>query len=383
MLALDAVIPSWDLAASVDGAGRILGATSGVMLVADYGLVSLHPLGAPQPLDEPTAMGGTMAGRAFSSGDVVRSADRVWIPITEGAERMGVLELAHPDPMSVSLDAIAPIVRLLVLTLSSRRRYTDALARARRSAPLSLAAEIQWSLLPPLACDTPSVSLSGILEPAYSIGGDSFDYALNSHLAEFAIIDAVGHGMAAVLISTVAINGLRNARREGQSLETAYLETGSAIAEQFGASAFVTGQIGSLDTRTGQLTWLNAGHPPPLLVRDGHNVGELVCEPSFPMGLGGHVSCVAVEQLQPGDRVLFYTDGVTETRSRNRTEFGVDRLTDFLVRSTLQNSAPAETLRQLSTAVMEYSDPGLSDDATLLLVEYHGAPPSPHVDDPY
>jgi len=216
------------------------------------------------------------------------------------------------------------------------------------------------------------VSVSGILEPAYSIGGDSFDFAINSDVAEFAIIDAVGHGMNAVLISTVAVNGLRNARREGMSLDDAYTSTGDAISTQFGGSNFVTGQFGSLDLQSGEMTWLNAGHPPPLIVRDGHVMGELPCCPSMPMGLGGTVVEIAVDQLHPGDSVLFYTDGVIDTKSPHGTPFGFHRLSDLLERATRQGEQPVETLRTLSRAITGHSTAGLSDDATLLIVEYHG-----------
>jgi serine phosphatase RsbU (regulator of sigma subunit) len=218
----------------------------------------------------------------------------------------------------------------------------------------------------------PQVSISGIMQPAYSIGGDSFDYALNAGRAEFGIIDAVGHGMPAVLISTVGIGGLRNARREGHGVETAYVTTSDAIATGFGRAAFATGQIGSLDLRTGVLTWLNAGHPLPLLVRDGSYVHELQCRPSLPMGLGGTVSQVAVEHLQAGDRLLFYTDGVTENRSSDGAEFGLPRLTELLVRAIGDHRSPAETVRSLSDAVLAHTRTNLSDDATLLMIEYGG-----------
>ena len=129
--------------------------------------------------------------------------------------------------------------------------------------------------------------MAGILEPAYSIGGDSFDYALNPAGLEFAIVDAMGHGMSAVLMSAVAINGLRNVRREGRQLVDGYEQVDQLLVEHFGDFRFVTGQFGSLDSETVILRWINAGHPLPLLVRNATFVGELWCEPSKPMGLGG------------------------------------------------------------------------------------------------
>jgi serine phosphatase RsbU (regulator of sigma subunit) len=136
----------------------------------------------------------------------------------------------------------------------------------------------------------------------------------------------------------------------------------------------VTAQLGSLALDSGVLTWLNAGHPLPLLVRDGSYIGELECRPSMPMGLGGSLAEIATVKLQPADRVLFYTDGVTETRAARGERFGVPRLADFLVRATLDGVSPAETVRRLSMAIMHHNGDNLSDDATLLLVEYHGVP---------
>lgn len=365
--------PPGDLGSIVDAVGSLVGADSARLLVADYALDSLRYLS-----DEPAAgyeavpMTGTVAGLAFSRGEIVVADNRVLVPVSENTERLGVLELIHPAWTEDLGNLIEPIVSTLVLILVSKRRYTDALLRARRTQALSLAAEMQWDLLPPLSCATSRVSISGFLEPAYSIGGDSFDYALNAGVAEFAIIDAVGHGMPAVLISAVGINGLRNARREGHGLEAAYVETGDAIASQFSNRAFATGQIGSLDLQTGNLSWLNAGHPLPLLVRDGNFLHELTCRPSLPMGLGGSVSEVAVEHLQAGDRVLFYTDGAIESRSASGGPFGLPRLVDFVVRAAQERAAPAETLRALSGAILAYSDTGLTDDATLVMVEYRG-----------
>jgi serine phosphatase RsbU (regulator of sigma subunit) len=368
-------LPADELTSMVDVAGRALGARSARLLIADYGLTSLQELGAEGPTGNRRAIEGTMAGRAFTGREVIVADGEptvVLVPLSEGSERLGVLELVH-DAWSDELHSLlSPVVRVLALVLISKRRYTDVILRSRRSEPLSSAAELQWDLLPPLSCSTDRVSVSGILEPAYSIGGDSFDYALNPGFAEFAIVDAVGHGMPAVLMSVATINTLRNARREGHELATAYETAGRAIAAQFAGSSFVTGQIGRLDVDSGELTWVNAGHPLPLLVRDGSFVGELMCKPSLPMGLGGSVVQIAVEALQPGDRVLLYTDGVVETRSPEGDFFGAARLADLFVRSSLEGVPPGETVRRLSASIVAYNGVGLSDDATLLLLSYHG-----------
>lgn len=369
-------VPAHELKALVDMAGEAIGATSARMLVADYGLTSLQELGTDGPTGARQPIEGTMAGRCFASSEVVVADHEtavVWIPLSDGAERLGVLELVHPAWSEEWRRAAAPIVRVLVLTIVSKRRYTDVLVRTRRSEPLELAAEIQWALLPPLACSTRNSSISGVLEPAYAIGGDSFDYAVNPSGLEFAIIDAVGHGLPAVAISSVALNSLRNSRREGHDLATAYGKTDAALRAQFTRSAYTTGQIGSLDDGTGELTWLNAGHPLPLLVRDQSFVGELPCRPSLPMGLGGMPIEVAVAHLQPGDRVLFHTDGIIESESPEGEQFGMERLADLLVRAASDGTPPAEMARRLAAAVLDFNGQTLRDDATLLMIEYHGS----------
>lgn len=368
-------LPAEQITRAVHAAGRAIGAQAARLLVADYALATLQELGLDGPTGYRQPIDGTLVGRAFINGEAIVSSDDptvAWVPLSEGSERIGVLELRGEGWSDDALRDVDAIARILVLVLISKRRYTDVVLRSRRAEPLSVAAEMQWDLLPPLTCSTDRASVSGILEPAYAIGGDSFDYAFNPAGVDFALVDACGRGLGAVLMSVAAITSLRNARREGVGLEAAYRATDELIESQFGSSYFVTGQFGTLDVGSGELTWLNAGHPLPLLVRNGSFVGELPCEPSKPMGLGGAVHEVATEHLQPGDRVLFYSDGVTETRAPSGAQFGVERLADFLVRATLDDTSPAETVRRLSAAILGYNNAVLGDDATLMLLAYHG-----------
>ena len=90
------------------------------------------------------------------------------------------------------------------------------------------------------------------------------------------------------------------------------------------------------------------------------------------MGLRGTVAEVAVEDLQPGDTVLFYTDGAVEGRPSRGEPFGLPRLIDHLAVAVREGVGPAETVRRLSTSIVAYNGEGLGDDATLLLLEYHG-----------
>lgn len=366
---------AFDLHRVVDLAGTLLGAGSAHLLVADYALRTFRQLGPVGPVGEPRSLEGTLAGRAFATGELAVSGTdptMVCIPLSDHGDRIGVVELEVEGWGDDQAAVAVQVQALLPLVLVTNRRHTDVLLRARRSRPLSPAAEMQWDLLPPQTGSTAEVSVSGTLEPAYEVGGDSFDFAFNPGRLDFAIVDAVGHGIAAVLMSVAAINGLRNSRRDGANLVTTYLAVSRIIESQFSPGTFVTGQFGSLLLGTGELTWINAGHPLPLLVRDGTSIGPLVCEPSMPLGLGDRVEEVRTTSLQPGDRLLFHTDGVIETRTPDGVEFGVDRLADHLVRASLDQTPAPETVRRIIQSVMAHNDSHLVDDATLLLIDYAG-----------
>src|SRR5688500_8119676 len=156
LLESTSLLPASELTTMVDIAGRLIGASSARMLVADYALTSLQQLGEDGPTGSREQVEGTLAGRALIGAEVVVSVDdqttTVFVPLSEGSERLGVLELTHPEWSDGLKSLLDPVVRILVLLLISKRRYTDVVLRSRRSEPLSPAAELQWDLLPPLTC---------------------------------------------------------------------------------------------------------------------------------------------------------------------------------------------------------------------------------------
>jgi serine phosphatase RsbU (regulator of sigma subunit) len=352
-------------------AAAAAGARAAQIYIADYGQRDLRPLGST--LDEPAvSIDATILGRVFQSGDSYLGEDHIATPLIEGLDRVGVVDYRYDGEVRASVELTEAVSRALLMVLVTKRRYTDLVLTTRRARPLTTAAEMQWDLLPPLACQASGASIAGVLEPAYATGGDSFDFAVNGDVLEFIVIDAVGHGMPAVLKSIAAITTYRNVRREAGDLDEAYEEIGRVMIDQFGERYFVTGLIGSLTMSTGELTWINAGHPQPLLVRNGSAQQSLWCSPSLPMGLGGTVREVQSATLQAGDRMLVYTDGVVERRGDPAAAPHLEELSDLLVRSTLDKVTLEETVRRLVRSVLDSSDGDLDDDATLVLVEFHG-----------
>jgi serine phosphatase RsbU (regulator of sigma subunit) len=263
--------------------------------------------------------------------------------------------------------------RLAALTgelVVSRSQYGDAIMVSRRTERLSLAAELRWALLPPLTFETHGINLAGILEPAYSVAGDTFDYSVDVSTAHVAVFDAMGHGLEAARIANLVVGAYRHARRAGLDLVATYEAACDAVAEQFDPSRFCTAILAQLDVGTGELRLLLAGHPPPLLLRNHQVVGDLSCRPTTPIGLRDHDPLVATFQLEPDDRVVLYTDGVVEARRPNGDDFGLDRLADFLVRAELSGEPAAETMRRLAKAVLAHQEGRLQDDATLLMAHW-------------
>ncbi len=256
--------------------------------------------------------------------------------------------------------------------LVTKNSYTDQFFQTRRREPMSVAAEIQWSLLPPLSMSTPQVAVAGILEPTYEVAGDSFDYALNDDILHVATVDAMGHGLDAATMATVAIGAYRHARRGGIGLPAIYAFMDRAIAEQFGPDHFVTAQMMRLDITTGQLQWVNAGHPAPLQIRDHEVVQQLHSPTTLPVGFGGDEPQISEQTLRRGDRVLCFTDGLVEERGAGGELFGEEQLISWISRIEHTEEGVRAVVRSLSHALKQERGGITSDDATLFLIEWRG-----------
>jgi len=261
----------------------------------------------------------------------------------------------------------------IALLVVSKSAYTDFFERLRRTAPMTLASELIWELVPPLVLASEDFVLAALLEPCYDIGGDAFDYALDDGVLHVAVFDAMGHGLLAAGMASRALSAYRHSRRNGDGPATASTAIDAALTDhEDSGSRFVTALIAELDLATGDLRWVSAGHPAPLLLRDGRLVKSLDVTPSPPLGLGFVVDLPVEgrESLEPGDMVLLYTDGLTEARRPGGELFTVERLGEFIEREAAGGRAAPETLRRLREAIIERGAGALNDDATALLVEW-------------
>jgi hypothetical protein len=362
---------------------RIVGVDPLVLYVLDHEQKCLIPVPGPAVENrEPIPVQGTVAGRAFISNAIVEldgegEGRRLWLPMLDGTERLGVVEMTFAGrqaPLPEELVALCERYTHLIATLiTNKDLYSDFFKVLRRRQPMTTASELLWQLVPPQVLATDTFVLGALFEPCYDIGGDAYDYAINAdgslHLAVF---DAMGHGLAAAGVAAFALSVYRHSRRLGESPAAMYAAIDAAISEQYPTSRFVTGLIAELDQSSGRLCWISAGHPPPLLLRSGSLIKSLEVAPSPPMGmkLGGGPPVEGEEWLEPGDMVLLYTDGLTEARRPDGALFTVERLAEFIERQAASGLPAPETLRGLRQAIIESGEGSLRDDATALLVEW-------------
>lgn len=296
---------------------------------------------------------------------------RGWVvlaPVTERGEALGLLQVALPEaPDAKAVAEIARVAHLLAFVVIANRRHTDLFERAERSALFSLPAEIQRRLLPSaFTCEAAAFTLSAWLEPAASVGGDTFDYSLSRGTLHLSLTDAIGHGLGSALTATLCVGSLRNTRRMGGALEDQARDANLVLFRQTavaGADHYATGLVCRVDLATGTLAIVNAGHVAPYLWRDG-SASAVSLTPDLPFGMFLETKYRRIDlALRPGDRLVMVTDGMLE-----RNAASLD-LCEEIVRT--RELHPREASRRLTAMVLERCNQVLADDATVMVLDWY------------
>jgi serine phosphatase RsbU (regulator of sigma subunit) len=366
--------------------GEMVRARAATLLVADFSGRAVVRLTSSSPGVEGARRRGAeqaetipLAGTVYEAVlrtqqahvEAVENGAQVVVPVTDRGDAVGVLELflpRHPEPRDVA--EIRSAAHALAYVVIAARRHTDVFEWGQRSAPFALAAEIQRRLLPAsYTCEGGQFTLAGWLEPASSVGGDTFDYSLDRDALQISITDAVGHQVSAALLATLLVGSLRNGRRRGLDLAGQARNANDALAENAAHGQFVTGQLLGIDLHTGTAAIVNAGHPFPLRLRNGR-VEEVRLDIEPPFGvLPGKSFALQRLSLEPGDRFVFLTDGMQE---RNAATLDVE--------AALADTAdlhPREVVHALGDAVLHATGGHLQDDATMVCLDWIGGPPRP------
>ena len=353
-----------------------LGAQSTAVLLADYEERTLEPV--PGAVSSPTLgaqrVDGSEAGRAYREQrlvEIARDGDvTVYLPITQRAERIGVLEVRLPATGVEVQRQLGEIASVLAYMIAAARRYTDQFERIRRRRDLKLAAELQWELLPVLAYGCAEYDIAGSLEPAYEIGGDTFDYAVGPADLTMSVSDAMGHGLRSALLASLAVTTMRNSRRRGEGVVEQATTAATHLTAQFTGEFFVTLALLRIDVPSGAVAAVNAGHQLPILVRDSAvRTVEIVAAP--PLGMFPDTLYVPERfQLRPGDRLVLISDGIVEAAPVGGQPFGENGLHDLL--REMVDLPAVEVVRKLTAAVVAHRGGDLADDATAVCLDWRG-----------
>ncbi|MDH6514777.1 hypothetical protein M2163_008249 [Streptomyces sp. SAI-135] len=284
-------------------------------------------------------------------------------PVSNRGDCLGVLEVTLQSADETVLRQVRDAAHALAYIIVTDGRFTDLYHLGRRTTETSLAAEIQHQLLPSApCCEAAQFTLAAGLVPADDIGGDTYDYALDRDTLHVSITDAMGHDTNSALLATLLVGALRRSRRSGCDALKQADHAHQALLTQ--SRGLATGQLLCVHLETGLCELVNAGHPWPLRLREG-TVEEVRLAVNLPFGVVAPGSYRLQElQLHPGDRLILLTDGMLERGAATADLTSVIRDTGAL--------HPREAVRALTGAVLEACHGSLRDDATVLVLDWHG-----------
>ncbi|MER7192052.1 PP2C family protein-serine/threonine phosphatase [Streptomyces flaveolus] len=356
------------------------GAEDVELFMADYGLTVLQPVSVLPHTMEPVSVHNSPAGRAFGSQkpyceETRDGRARLHLPVSVRGDRLGVLSvtLAEADTARQGESELAEIADVLGHEVMVAERDTDLYLQARRKDRLTLAAEMQWQLLPGRSCSRPEYELAAQLEPAYAIFGDNFDWSATADHLTLYVTNGMGEGIEASLLTNLAINALRNARRAGISIADQAALADQAVYAHYQGRCYLSVLMFDFDLAAGRASVVDAGSPELWRLRGG-TVERVSFDAQLPLGMFEETDYVVQDfDVEPGDRLVFVSDGVHAVASPKGEAYGEAALARAIHSTRLLPAAevPRAILRELTghrgEAVPE-------DDALVVCLDWHGRP---------
>ncbi|MEU5634924.1 PP2C family protein-serine/threonine phosphatase [Streptomyces rishiriensis] len=354
------------------------------LLLADYGMTALLSVASDGPgvRDRRTVpLHGSAPGRAFGAQEpYLEDLDDGFVlahlPVTVRGDRLGVLSVTLPGAESDDrrLAELAELAQLLGHEVVVAERDTDVYRQARRTDRLTLAAEMQWELLPARSCAGDEYALGAQLEPAYAVFGDNFDWAASADRLMVYVTNGMGEGIEASLLTGLGINALRNARRAGIPIADQAALADQAIHAHYRGEAHLSVLLVEIELSTGRMRVVDAGSPQLLLVRD-RTLTRVALDAQLPLGMFEETDYTAQEfGLLPGDRLIFVSDGVHAVASPSGETYGEHALARAVASAALLPAAdvPGAVLRDLTG---HRGRPEPDDDAVVVCLDWFGGRP--------
>ncbi|MEV5607350.1 PP2C family protein-serine/threonine phosphatase [Streptomyces sp. NPDC052225] len=349
------------------------------LLMADYGLTVLQPVTSLPETTQPLPLHTSPEGRAFGSQEpygqyaAQDGAVDLHLPVTVRGDRLGILtvRLSRHRCTPQAVEELTALAELLGHEIVVAQRDTDLYLQARRASRLTLAAEMQWQLLPGRSCTRKEYAIGAQLEPAYAIHGDNFDWATTAETLTLSITNGMGEGIQASLLTNLAVNALRNARRAGIDIADQAALADQALYAQHRGAQYVSTLLLSFELATGRVRVVDAGSPQLWRQRD-KVVERVPFEAQFPLGMFEETPYVAQHfEVLPGDRLIFVSDGVYATHGTADEAYGERALARAIHAAGLLPAAavPRAVLRELA----EYRGASPADDDELVVcVDWFG-----------
>jgi len=334
--------------------------------------------------------------RAAEIATLLEIAPAVAVPVMAKTEVTGILLLGSQngsqngssagrhDYSSLDKRLLRTVASQLALLLENARLTDRIVEQERLRRELLLASEVQKRLFPEGPLETTSLQLAGFCLPARGIGGDYYDFLnIGKHKIGIALADVAGKGIAAALVMSIVQASLRSlAEGDGWSLAELAGKVNRLLHRSTGPSSYATFFYAQFDEETRQLRYVNAGHNPPFLLRNGANASLVPFvasnAPVEELATGGLIIGMFSQsiyeegtvQLHSGDVLMAFTDGVSEAHNPKQEEYGEDRIKDLLRRIA---HLPIEEMsaRVLAELRIWMADAPQHDDLTFVLMKVH------------
>jgi serine phosphatase RsbU (regulator of sigma subunit) len=311
------------------------------VLLGDMTLTGLWPV-----LETDGPVGNTLAVRCFGSQrplvDIAADANRAYLPLSAWGERLGVLVVETSLPSGTGLvEDLTVVADEFAIALRAAHLATDRYRRVIRRERLTMAAELQWELLPGRSLGDDRFLVAGQLEPAYAVYGDHFDWTLSGNRLTLTVLNGAGDGLDAALLTAVAVNAMRNARRSGANIVEQAELASDAIHSRYGGARHAATLLLEIDLVGGHVEAVDAGSPRAVVARE-REIHAVTLEQQLPLGMFSETRYeIQRFLLQPADRLLVVSDGVHAATPGGRAPYGESALLTALRRTRLQPATEA------------------------------------------